>query len=135
MESAAVPKSPLGEMLTYLRNQWVLLTRFTTDGRLEMDNGATERTMKAIAVGRKNWMFFGSDAGAERGAVLLSVFATCAMNDVNPLPYVEDILQKLADGWPLEKYCELHPNEWLKTHPQHRLATDEAPSTTPATAN
>jgi hypothetical protein len=123
MAAAAPPKTPLGRMVTYLRNQWSLLLRFTTDGRLEMDNGKTERTMKAVAVGRKGWLFFGSDKGAERGAVLYSVMATCVMNEANPRPYVTDVLQKLAEGWPQDRYGELHPAEWLKAHPEHRLAS------------
>jgi transposase len=129
---SAPPKTPLGRMVTYLRNQWPLLIRFTTDGRLEMDNGKTERVMKAIAVGRKGWLFFGSDVGAERGAVLYSVMATCVTNEANPRPYVADVLQRLAEGWPEERYGELHPAEWLKAHPEHRLPLEEPTLELPA---
>jgi transposase len=72
-----LPKSPAGAAVRYALNQWVALTRLLEDGELEIDNGATERAIRDIAIGRGNWTFFGSDAGGTTAAVLRSFIATC----------------------------------------------------------
>ncbi len=72
-----LPKSPLGEAVTYARNQWDALNVYVTDGALAMDNNLAEREVKPFAIGRKNWIFFGSDDGGRRLAILSSFTATC----------------------------------------------------------
>ncbi len=123
----APPKSPLGQALIYAVNQWKALGRFLEDGRLELDNNGCERALRQIAVGRKNWMFAGSDEGAERAAVIYTVFGTCRLNGVDPWAYTQDVLQKLADGWMQSRIEELLPPSWAPLHPvkpedEHDLA-------------
>lgn len=72
-----LPKSPMGEAVTYALNQWDALKRYLEDGRLEIDNNATERSMRGVAVGRKNWLFAGSEAGGRRAAALYSIIESC----------------------------------------------------------
>lgn len=93
------PKSPLGKALTYAVNQWKPLGRFLEDGRLAIHNNACERALRKIAVGRNNWLFAGSDEGAERAAVLYTVFGTCRLRGVDPFAWLRDVLEKLAAGW------------------------------------
>lgn len=111
-QPAAPPKSPLGAGLTYLINQWEALQRFVEDGRLEIDNNGCERALRTVAVGRKNWLFAGSDEAAERTAVLYTVLATCRLNGVDPWGYLRDVFVKLADGWRHSRIDELLPPNW-----------------------
>ena len=78
-------------------NQWVALNRFVHDGRLKLDNNLTEQQLRAIALGRRNFLFFGSHRAAERAAVLYTITRTCALRGVPPLPYLTDVLRTLAD--------------------------------------
>jgi transposase len=73
----ALPKSPLGEAVTYARNQWAALNVYVTDGRPAIDNNAAERAVKPYAIGRRNWLFFGNDHSGQRLAILSSFTATC----------------------------------------------------------
>lgn len=110
----APPKSPLGQALTYSANQWPALLRFLEDGRLELDNNGCERALRAIAVGRKNWLFAGSDEGARRAAVIYTVIGTCRLSGVDPWEYVRDVLEKLAAGWLQSRLEELLPPNWRR---------------------
>ena len=105
-----LPKSPLGEAISYALNRWEALCRYTEDGILEIDNNAAERAIRPIAVGRKNWLFAGSDQGARTGAVLASIVATCRQNDVEPFAYLRDTLSRIRTfrGDP----AELAPAAW-----------------------
>jgi len=107
------PKSPLGKALTYTVNQWIPLNRFLEDGRLEIHNNACERALRRIAVGRNNWMFAGSDAGAERAAIIYTVLGTCRLRGVEPMAWLTDTLEKLASGWKQSRLAELLPGEAL----------------------
>jgi hypothetical protein len=91
----ALPKSPLGEAVTYARNQWAALNVFTTNGALAIDNNIAERAVKPFAIGRKNWLFFGSDDGGRRLAVLSSFTATCQQFGVNPWTWLKETLARL----------------------------------------
>jgi len=108
------PSSTLRKATTYLTGNWEVLTRFLEDGRLEIDNGIVERELRRVALGRKNWMFAGSDEGAERAAVAFTVLATCRMQGVEPSGYIADILRKLSAGWPMSRIDELLPNAWAQ---------------------
>jgi len=121
---AATPKSPLGKGLTYLVNQWQALQRFLTDGRLELDNNACERALRTLAIGRKNWLFAGSDEGAERAAIIYTVFGTCRLHDIDPWAYLQDVLTKLADGWLQSRLAVLLPPNWAAAR---RVAADSDP--------
>jgi len=110
---SAPPKSPLGRALTYTINQWTQLNRFLEDGRLELHNNACERALRKIAIGRANWMFAGSDAGAERAAVIYTVLGTCRLRGVDPFAWLKDVLEKLASGWKQSDIAALLPNPAL----------------------
>jgi transposase len=92
------PTSLLGAALRYVMNHQVALTRFLDDGCLPIDNGIVERLHRRPAVGRRNYLFAGSHAGAERGAIAYSILGTCALVDVNPAEYLADVLPRLARG-------------------------------------
>jgi transposase len=125
---AAPPKSPLGQALTYTVNQWKALTRFLEDGRLELDNNGCERALRQVAVGRKNWMFAGSDAGAERAAVMYTLIGTCRLNGVDPWAYLRDVIEKLASGWLQSRLDELLPKNWASQRPTPSERTEPAPA-------
>jgi transposase len=90
-----LPKSPQGEAITYARNQWDALNVYVTDGALAMDNNLAERAVKPFAIGRKNWLFFGSDDGGRRLAILSSFTATCQQFGVNPWTWLQQTLTRL----------------------------------------
>jgi transposase len=95
LAATALPKSPLGEAVTYARNQWAALNVYVTDGALAMDNNLAERAVKPFAIGRKNWLFFGSDDGGRRLAILSSFTATCQQFRVNPWTWLKETLTRL----------------------------------------
>jgi transposase len=91
----AIPKTPIAEALTYALNQWAALTVYVTDGDLAIDNNAAERAIKPFAIGRKNWIFFGSDRGGQALATLASFTATCQLGKLNPWTWLRDTLTRL----------------------------------------
>jgi hypothetical protein len=91
-----LPKSPMGAAITYALNQWEALKVYTTDGALNIDNNAAENALRRIAVGRKNWLFAGSDNGGRTAAVLFSLIATCQRHNVEPFAYLRDVLTRIA---------------------------------------
>jgi transposase len=92
------PSSLLGKAIHYLLNHRIALTRFLDDGNLPIDNGIVERLHRRPAIGRRNYLFAGSHAAAERAAIAYSILGTCALVDVNPIEYLADILPRLARG-------------------------------------
>ena len=124
MRGEAPPKSPLGQALTYTANQWDALCRFLQDGRLELDNNPVERELRSIAIGRVNWLFAGSDVGAERAAVIYTVLGTCRLHGVDPAAYLRDVLEKLAEGWPQRQIEELLPPHWAAARQSRPESTD-----------
>jgi len=106
-----LPKSPEARAVRYALNQWEALNRFLKDGDLEIDNGATERANRGIAIGRGNWTFFGSDHGGKTAAVLLSFIETCKRNAIEPFGWFRDVLSRIATH-PINKIEELLPHNW-----------------------
>jgi transposase len=106
------PESALHKACAYSLNQWEALTRFMHDGRLGLDNNLCELQIRSLAIGRKNYLFAGSDAGAERAAILYSLMRTCALQGVDSYAYLIDIINKLAAGWPASRIAELLPENW-----------------------
>jgi transposase len=104
----ALPKSPLGDALTYLRNQWTALNVFVRDGDLAIDNNRAERAIKPYAIGRRNWLFFGSDDGGQRLAVLSSFTFTCQQFGLNPWLWLKDTLTRLP-GTTADQLASLLP--------------------------
>jgi len=115
-----LPKSPTGEAARYTRNQWEALNRYVEDGRLAIDNNAAERLMKPVAIGRKNWLFVGSVEAGSRAAVLMSLVASCKLNQVEPWAYLRECFEKLAGRSPGDSLDDLLPDRRLKDHPSHR---------------
>jgi transposase len=107
------PSSDLAKAAAYLVNQWGALTRFPEDGRLDLDNNLCERQLRAIALGRRNYLFCGSHDAARRAAVLYSLTRTCALHGIPPLAYLTDVMHKLADGWRQSRIAELLPGNWM----------------------
>jgi transposase len=106
------PKSEMAKAICYATKRWPAFTRFLDHGLLELDNNIAERAIRPIAVGRKNWLFAGSQAGGERAAALLSVIETAKMNGLEPQAYITDIISKIAADWPASQWDELMPWNW-----------------------
>ena len=106
-------KLALAGAIRYARSRWAALVRYTGDGRLEIDNNAAERAIRGVALGRKNWLFAGSDAGGERAARIYSLIETCKLNAIDPQAYLADILARIADH-PVNRVCELLPWNWAQ---------------------
>lgn len=123
LATAVLPKSSLAKAVRYARNQWQALRRYTEDGRLTIDNNVSERTLRHQAIGRKNYLFLGSEAAGPRAAVLYTIMAGAKRHRIEPWAYVRDLLLRLhADDQCLE---EMLPDRWAAAHPEailnHRL--------------
>ena len=106
-----LPKSPMGEAIGYARRQWRALTRYAEDGDLAIDNNAAENALRMVAVGRKNWMFVGSDAGGQRAAILYSLIGTCKRIGIDPFAYLRDVIARVSTH-PMRRISELTPRGW-----------------------
>jgi hypothetical protein len=106
-----LPKSPMGEAVGYALNNWEALRRYTEAGFLAIDNNASEREMKKIAVGRKNWLTVGSPRGGETAAVLFSFTSTCQRLGVEPWAYLQDVLTRLPSA-PAGQLGDFLPDHW-----------------------
>jgi len=114
-----LPKSPVGRAIQYVLPRWDGLTRYCEDGALSIDNNLSERMMRPCAIGRKNWMFLGSDNGGKAAAILYSLMASAKSNQVEPFAYVRDLLVQFSGELP-EDLSDLLPDQWLQTHPDAR---------------
>lgn len=106
-----LPKSPMGGAIQYSLNQWDALCVYTTNGRLMIDNNASENALRRVAIGRKNWLFAGSDNGGRTAATLFSLIATCQRHNVEPMAYFRDVLTRIA-AMPVSRLPELLPDRW-----------------------
>jgi len=106
-----LPKSPLGDALRYLTNQWAALQRFVDEGRLAIDNNRAENQLRIVALGRKNWLFAGSFEGARRTALLYALVQSCKLVDVPPEEYLKDVLLRVATH-PHRLIGQLTPKGW-----------------------
>jgi transposase len=111
-----MPKSPMGQAIAYALNQWDALCVYATDGDLAIDNNAAERALRRVAIGRKNWLFCGSDNGGNTAAVLFSLIATCQRHAVDPFAYLRDVLARIA-ATPISALSELLPDHWKRLRP------------------
>ena len=106
-----LPKSDAGLAVAYILKNWTALTRYLDDGDLSIDNNHTERSMRAVAVGRNNWTFLGSDRGGQTMAVLRSFVASCELVKVDPFAWFRDVLSRIATH-SIQKLDELLPHRW-----------------------
>jgi transposase len=106
-----LPKSPMGQAITYALNQWAALCVYLLDGELDIDNNVAENAVRRIALGRKNWLFCGSDQGGRTAAILFSLIATCQRHEVNAFDYLCDVLTRIA-ATPISRLPELLPDRW-----------------------
>jgi len=117
---------PLGKMLLskamdYMLKRWIAFTRFLDDGRICLSNNAAERGVRGIALGRKSWLFCGSDRGGERAAVMYSLIVAAKMNDIDPQAWLADVLARIAEH-PVQKLDKLLPWNWRQLNLRNRQA-------------
>jgi transposase len=110
--AAVSRKSTIAEAIRYGLNRWDGLVRFLDDGRIEVDSNVVERTIRPIALNRKNALFAGSDGGGEHWAILASLIETCKLNRIDPQAYLTDILARIANDHPISRIDELLPWSW-----------------------
>ena len=101
-------KSELAKAIGYVLTRWTALTRYRDDGGIEIDNNAAERALRTVALGRKNYLFCGSDAGGERAAGIYSLIGTAKLNGLDPEAYLRHVLERIAEH-PINRIDELLP--------------------------
>jgi len=118
-QGQVLPKSPMGQAIAYALRHWQALTRYLDDGFLDIDNNIAELMLRHVAIGRKNWLFAGSGAGAQTAAILFSVTSTCHRHEIDAFAYIHDLLQRLAhDPQPSpEVLREWLPDRWRPPPP------------------
>jgi hypothetical protein len=112
--AAVSRKSTIAEAIRYGLGRWDGLVRFLDDGRIEIDSNVVERTIRPIALNRKNALFAGSDGGGEHWAILASLIETCKLNGIDPQAYLADNLARIANDHPINRIDELLPWTWAK---------------------
>lgn len=120
-------ESPMATAIGYARNQRIALRRFLDDGRLPLSNNISELNLRRQVLGRKNWLFVGSDDGALVNTVFVSLLASARLHNIEPLAYLRDLFC-LVPSWPRNRLLELAPAYWQKTlqqpETQQKLATN-----------
>ena len=111
----------VAKAMDYMLKRWSAFTRFLDDGRICLSNNAAERGVRGIALGRKSWLFCGSDRGGERAAVMYSLIVSAKMNDIDPQAWLADVLARIAEH-PVQKLDELLPWNWRGSSAQIRRA-------------
>ena len=101
----------VAEPIDYMLKRWDRFARFIDDGRICLTNNAAERALRGFALGRKSWLFAGSERGADRAAAMATLIMTAKLNDVDPLAWLADVLARIA-GIPQGRLHELLPWEW-----------------------
>ena len=115
-------KSALAVSIRYALSRWTALVRYCDDGHIELDNNAAERALRAVALGRKNYLFAGSDAGGERAAAIYSLIGTAKLNGLDPEAYLREVLERINEH-PINRIAELLPwNLGAEKQNQERLA-------------
>ncbi len=110
--------------MQYMLNQWDALTTYTTQGFLNIDNNASERALKRVALGRKNWLFAGNDAAAENHARLWSLIASCERHSVDPQRYLTSVLAKIGTT-PHEELKQFLPDVWKREDAAEPIQSDD----------
>jgi len=116
-----LPQSPMGQAIRYALNQWPTLERFLEHGEVEIDNNLVENAIRPTAVGKKNWLFFGSEEAGQRSAVMYTLVENCRMHGVEPYTYLKDVLQRLPTTTN-QQVAQLTPLNWKKSRQPIKLA-------------
>ena len=111
----------VAKAMDYMLKRWAAFTRFLSDGRICLTNNAAERALRGIAIGRKNWLFAGSDRGGERAATMYTLIATAKLNNIDPQAWLADVLRRIADH-PARRLNQLLPWNWHPPVIQHTAA-------------
>ena len=111
----------VAKAMNYMLKRWNAFTRFLDDGRICITNNAAERALRGIALGRKSWLFAGSDRGGQRAAAMYSLIVTCKLNDIDPQAWLADVLARIAEH-PVQKLDELLPWNWAADQVRRKLA-------------
>ena len=111
----------LAKAIEYMLKRWPAFTLFLDDGRICMSNNAAERSLRGVALGRKSWLFCGSDRGGQRAAAMYSLIVTAKMNGVDPQAWLADVLDRIA-AHPHHRLDELLPWNWRKATVTHAEA-------------
>lgn len=106
-----LPKSPEGQAIAYTLSNWKALICYCDDGDLEIDDNGAERSLRGVAVGRKNWMFLGSDVGGRTATVLSSLIATSKRLGIGPFAYLRDLFAHIGSH-PQSRLADLLPDQW-----------------------
>jgi transposase len=112
LEPRYLPKSPMGQAIGYAFNQWSMLERFLQYGEVEIDNNLVENAIRPTAVGKKNWLFFGSQEAGQRNAVIFTLIQNCRMHGVEPHSYLKDLLERLPTMTNQDNLDQLTPLNW-----------------------
>jgi hypothetical protein len=115
----ALPRSPIGQAISYTQANWAALYRYPERGELRIDNNLAERMLRAQAIGRRDWTFLGSDRGGRTAAVLYSFTGSCRHHDIDPLAYLRAVLDRVP-AQSLDRLGELLPDAGFPTHPRAR---------------
>jgi transposase len=114
LQSRYLPKSLMGGAISYALNQWPMLERFLDHGEVEIDNNLVENAIRPTAVGKKNWLFFGSEEAGRRNAVVYTLIQNCRMHGVDPYEYLKDLLERLPTMTNQDRLDQLTPLNWKK---------------------
>jgi transposase len=114
LQSRYLPQSPMGQAISYALNQWPMLERFLEHGEVEIDNNRVENAIRPTALGKKNWLFFGSEEAGQRSAVIYTLIENCRMHGVEPYAYLKDVLERLPRTTN-QQVDQLTPLNWKRT--------------------
>jgi len=120
-QDATMPKSAIGKAVRYALNLETALRRYLDDGELEIDNNTCERALRGIALGRKNWLFAGSEQGGRTAATIFTVLASARLHEIEPWAYLRDVLDRMPHV-PISQLDDFLPDVWKRAHPEAHLA-------------
>jgi hypothetical protein len=115
LQSRYLPKSPMGEAISYALNQWEAVCRYLDFGEAEIDDNLVENSIRPTCVGKRNWLFFGSEEAGTRNAAVFTLIQNCRMHGIDPYAYLKDVLEKLPT-MTNRQVAELTPLKWKKRH-------------------